>query len=207
MSVYYVSDFHLEHEKVAWERGFNSSSEHDSVLLKNIEDTVKPGDELHILGDITYCTNPDYDRTLEDLNDFFLSTFKNTVDIHIIAGNHDKFHPIFKDSKKYLSYMYDMDAFSTVSLFDQQTFDVGGENVETLVSHFCYSGDDPFRYKKFRQYRMPDFGMPIVHGDTHYTSKVSFSDTGTLQVCMCLDAWDMQIVSKKQIEDIMYMYL
>lgn len=207
MATYYVSDLHLKHEKTAWERGFNSSQEHDIVVLENIENTVSPGDELYILGDITYCTNPDYDKILKELNDFFVKTFENKLDIHLISGNHDRFHPIFKDSNNYLNKVARMESFSTVSLFDQQYFNVRGEDVEALVSHFCYSGDDPNRYKRFRQYRMPDFGMPIIHGDTHHTSKISFSNNGSLQVCLCLDAWEMQLASKNQIEDIMDMYL
>ena len=54
MSIYFTSDLHFGHDKeFLWgARGFQSSQEHDEVVIERINSIVKPDDHLFILGDL-----------------------------------------------------------------------------------------------------------------------------------------------------------
>lgn len=202
MTQYFTSDFHFEHDDVARSRGFDSIDEHDQTILKNLQETILPGDTLWIMGDLTYYENPGYDRVHRQFQDFLLDTFQETIVTNFIIGNHERCHPIRPYSANYLNDFIKNSMYDTITLFDNIPMTIHGQETEVMISHFCYSGDDLFRYNKFKQYRLRDYGIPIIHGDTHSREKVSFSDDGTIQVCIGLDAWSMKPVSEEEIIDL-----
>lgn len=80
---YFTSDLHLGHDRefIYRDRGFNSMTEHDIVILNRINETVKEDDELYILGDFVLGTDLDYvRRCVEEIV---------CQNIHLILGNHD----------------------------------------------------------------------------------------------------------------------
>jgi calcineurin-like phosphoesterase family protein len=67
--------------------------------------------------------------------------------------------------------------------FEGQTF---------LMSHYPHTGDHGA--DRYVQYRPADTGMTILHGHTHASEKVSFTDKGTKQIHVGLDAWGLHPV-------------
>lgn len=51
-----------------------------------------------------------------------------------------------------------------------------------MTQHFCYSRDDKIRTEKNKQNRLRDYGIPLIHGDTHQKEKTSYSNNKTLQI-------------------------
>jgi len=66
MSVYFIGCLHFGHENMAKMRGFDSSEEHDKVLLDGINSVVTKRDKLFILGDVTMETARHY-RLLDQI--------------------------------------------------------------------------------------------------------------------------------------------
>ena len=80
--IYFIADTHFRHNKeFIWgPRGFKSIDEQDNTTITNWNSTVKPEDEVYVLGDWFLSCNLDYLReTIPKLNGH----------IHLIAGNHD----------------------------------------------------------------------------------------------------------------------
>lgn len=82
MTTYVTSDPHLGHNKdFVWAaRGYTSSVEHDAAFVAAWNATVKPEDEVYILGDLVVGEK---ERAYESLRQLAPAT------IHIILGNHD----------------------------------------------------------------------------------------------------------------------
>ena len=79
MSVYFIGCLHFGHESIATMRGFESSAEHDRVLLKGINSAVTKRDKLFILGDVTMENSKSY-HLLDQIRGFK----------HVVMGNHDR---------------------------------------------------------------------------------------------------------------------
>jgi calcineurin-like phosphoesterase family protein len=82
--VYITSDLHLNHTNIIKynDRPFADVNAMNNILISNINNTVKPTDELYILGD--FCFG---DRLRAN-------TFLNQIrckNIYLIKGNHDSF--------------------------------------------------------------------------------------------------------------------
>lgn len=77
--VWITSDLHLNHNKpFIWQaRGFNSVQEMNQTIIKNLQEVIKPTDELYICGDVT----------LGEIDRELLLQIPGRV--HIILGNHD----------------------------------------------------------------------------------------------------------------------
>lgn len=190
---YYTADLHLGHYKVAHHRGFATVEEHDETVLKGIREVAKPGVNIWVLGDISSGRDTGTDTALTLLNDIRLDTW---CTFHLIAGNHDKVHPMHRGYQKHRPFW---DAFQTID--SMGTFRHRKEKV--LLSHFPYEGDRGIT--RYPEYRLKDSGLPIIHGHTHSTEKASRSEAGTPQVCVGLDAWDMKPASKEELTKIIDM--
>lgn len=192
---YFTADLHLRHEKVAKIRGFENSRDHDLAVMQNIIETVKPGGRLWVLGDISV-------RRSEDQAIFDLSMAKLSFgsEIHLISGNHDSFHPMHREYFKGRKSVNSLAAFDSIDTMG--TFRHRKEKV--MLSHFPYEGDRGT--DRYSEYLLKDTGKPLVHGHTHSPHKVSFSEKGTLQVHVGLDAWKLKPVSKADITKIIDKY-
>lgn len=79
--IYFWSDTHFQHNKdfIYESRGFNSIAEHDAALFNSICNTVKPDDDLYLLGDVCLGDNTTGISYLQSI----------PCNVHIILGNHD----------------------------------------------------------------------------------------------------------------------
>lgn len=156
MARYWIADLHLGHAKVAALRGFESIDAHDLALMTQIEKLTEH-DELWVLGDISSGRPEGEARAL-----YLLSAVR--AEMHLIAGNHDSVSSIhrngYKQQRRRLEVFESVQQFGRVRLY--------GQNV--LMSHYPYarSGDGPGRGEaRYLEYRMPDEGLPLIHGHTH----------------------------------------
>lgn len=82
MSNRFIADLHLGHKNVLSfdNRKFTSIEEHDETIIKNWNNKVDSGDDIYILGDISWHKPS---KTIE-----ILKSLKGNK--HLIIGNHDK---------------------------------------------------------------------------------------------------------------------
>ena len=76
-TVFYTSDLHLGHAKVAEIRGFDSLQEHDQTIIDNLDRQVGKRDTLWILGDISSGASLGQKTALETLKSTFTDTERN----------------------------------------------------------------------------------------------------------------------------------
>jgi calcineurin-like phosphoesterase family protein len=79
MSVYFIGCLHLGHENIAKMRGFNSSKDHDKILIDGINSVVSKRDKLYILGDVSMENSKHY-HLLDQVRGFK----------EVVMGNHDR---------------------------------------------------------------------------------------------------------------------
>lgn len=153
---HWTADSHLGHAKIAELRGFASTDEHDDRIMAQLH-KIPAGDEVWILGDISSGRPEGEARALERLADV-------PATLHLIAGNHDSVSSIHRGAHKRQRAW--LDVFASVQQFAR--IKVSGRDV--LMSHYPYarSGDGPDRGPgRYDEYRLPDAGMPLIHGHTH----------------------------------------
>lgn len=181
--VFYTSDLHFGHEKLAELRGYSSVEEHDADIMEAWNWAVTTRDHVWILGDLSAGNELDWWRPLVNL--------PGTK--HLVCGNHDSAWAGNRKGYKSRGGPYNLyNEFASVQDFAVRK--IGDTRV--MLSHFPYSGDRG--EDRFTQFRLRDEGRPILHGHTHSTEKVSYS-TGwntvdwqpmeTLQVHVGWDAW------------------
>ena len=86
----FAADLHLGHRLSAKNRGFSSIQEHDDVIIDNLMNCLKKGDNLYLLGDTFFTNNDDF------RNNFFNLLRRERINVHFIRGNHDKKLPNHK---------------------------------------------------------------------------------------------------------------
>ncbi len=175
MTVWFTSDLHFGHRKVAGIRGHELIGNHDMAIASNWAKTVKADDVVWVLGDIS-VSNPVIALDL-------IAQLPGRK--RLVAGNHDKIHPMYRDAHRW--------AVEYGSVFEYVTHAARIKvcGIEVLLSHFPYTRDrdEVIRYP---QWRLPDLGVPLLHGHTHSSSRISFDP---LEVHVGIDAWDMTPVS------------
>lgn len=158
-AVWYTSDLHFGHRRVSDIRGFGSTLDHDAAICGAWINQVGPDDTVYVLGDIA------------------VSGFTRALDLidglpgrkHLIAGNHDPVHPMHRAG--YVGHFASFtETFDTVQPFQRRRL----AGVEFALSHFPYEswGDGEHRTgNRYPQWRLPDLGMPLLHGHTHGTER------------------------------------
>lgn len=206
--VFFVSDLHLSHalvQRIRSERGLAIAAEHDDLLAENWDRAIKTGDMVYVLGDLTLESNPT--RALEWISD-------RPGRKVFVAGNHDAVHPGHRDAVRNLHKAPWLAVFEAVTPF----FRIRVLGQPVLLSHFPYPGTSegtdangrPFD-DRYAQYRLPNLGIPLVHGHTHRQEKLSFNrrpgvawqGKGTPQIHVGVDAWQMSPVPLNAIEDLL----
>jgi len=81
--IYFTADQHFGHTNIIWHcnRPFASVEEMDEALIRNWNATIRPHDEVYILGDLTMRPAAEAHRYLTSLNGRK----------YFIRGNHDRF--------------------------------------------------------------------------------------------------------------------
>lgn len=148
--IYYHSDWHLGHEFVARDRGYETAAEHDGFLLDAVNATVTKRDHLWILGDLT----------IGSLTRALAQVKQVNGTKHLVLGNHDAAHPRHRKSSAQMKRYYE--AFDSVHLHEMHRID--GRDV--LLSHFPYEGDHKPEDRD-TQWRLRDEGLWLLHGHVH----------------------------------------
>jgi calcineurin-like phosphoesterase family protein len=209
MTTYFTSDLHLYHRLVAGIRGFwQGDGEPGPDSLPDVDEhnfyvakawsVVKPDDIVWVQGDI--CVSAKWWP-------FALEFIKNLPGRkRLVNGNHDPVSSIHREAWKYQRQA--LEVFDSVQDFAK--IKLNGRYV--LLSHYPYSGTgsegmndhgQPRSVERYTEFRLPDCGFPLIHGHTHGTEKLHFSDAGTPQIHVGMDAWHMKLVSQHEIEKIL----
>jgi calcineurin-like phosphoesterase family protein len=171
-SVWFTSDLHLGHKKVIETRGFGEDTQaHDFWLADVWDSTVGSQDQVWVLGDLTMGSASD---ALDWIG-------IRPGQKHLIVGNHDQVFPGHKDAFKHMKSW--MQYFESIQLHAKRKMN----KQEVLLSHFPYwaHGDGPDRpTARYEQWRLPDLGIPLLHGHTHNSEK--FHDNS---MHVGIDAW------------------
>ncbi len=155
MNVYFTSDLHLGHVKVAQARGHATSERHTDAILDQL--LVLPrGSQLWILGDLSAGGRADEDYALDVLR----SVASQGIELHLIAGNHDSVHPMHRDAHRHQRRF--LEVFTSVQPFARRR--IAGQQV--LLSHFPYIGDHT-ETERHEQYRLRNEERWLLHGHTH----------------------------------------
>lgn len=171
--VFYWSDPHFGHEYVSGLRGFATTDEHDEFIKDAWLSKVGKNDQIWVLGDLTLKSPSVALDILVDL--------PGTK--HLILGNHDAAHPL--NRKAHTQQKRHFAAFESVQT--AATHRIGG--VKFLLSHFPYEGDHAYYEDRYMQWRLPDRGIPLVHGHVHDEWLIRKTSAGTRQLNVGIDRW------------------
>lgn len=172
--IYFTADLHLGHELVSDVRGFRMPDDHDDYLIGQLLALPKQS-TIWVLGDLDRGSDREYslDRLQEVVN-------TRDITMHLVAGNHDACHPMHRQAatrqREYL------EVFDSVQPFAK----IRHNKQDILLSHFPYEGDHTDE-PRFNQWRLRDYGQPLVHGHTHQQEPVDPARPN--QVCVSWDAW------------------
>ncbi len=142
---YYISDLHLFHENLNHRmdcRGFENAEAMNEYIRKQWQKKVKPGDEVIILGDVSF-------GTAEQTNDFLRQLPGR---LYLIEGNHDH---VVKHRR------FDSGIFGWIKPYEE----LRDNKRKVVLCHypvFCYNG----------QYRVDEEGNPLtymLYGHIHNT--------------------------------------
>lgn len=187
MTVFFTSDPHWGHRKVAELRGFSSTEEHDEALIDSFRSVVRKGDQVWWLGDLA----------MNSPSAALAHTTKIPGEHHLIFGNHDKGHPMHRGAWKWHDdYLI---VFRSVGPYARRR--IAGE--EVLLSHFPYATTDGQADRgevRETQYRLPDEGRWLLHGHTHMEGQRRHGR----QIHVGLDAWGLRPVDLDTIAALMH---
>lgn len=122
--VYFVSDYHYNHQKdFIWrKRGFSSPEEHNRFLIEKTNEIVRPNDILFCLGDYSLnCSEEQFENFLSQLN---------CQKIYTIWGNHNS--PLYKIYNREVELSYGKDKEVYPIYYKQLIF--LGNYVEVIVN-------------------------------------------------------------------------
>ena len=171
--IWFTSDWHIGHNKdfLYVPRGCSNIYEHDTLVIKNCNQLVKPDDELWILGDLALGIDE------QEWNRVFYSI--NCQNIHFVIGNHDTDRRV----DKYIDeYRMELHGYADVIKYSKRK--------RFYVSHYptlCSNYDD----------NKNNYTISIC-GHSHYKNRFQDMDKGLIYHVE-LDAHNMCPVSIEQI--------
>lgn len=185
---WFTADLHIGHPYVAKLRGFDSPYDLTYHIENQWWSQVDPKDTVWVLGDVVGRSSEDNEALA------LLKTLPGTK--HLIMGNHDSVSSVHRNGYRKQKQWFEV--FDSIQHF--QRLRTG--NTTWLMSHYPYaeSGegqreDAPTRYTQFR---LPDEGLPLVHGHTHADHPTRYSKTGR-EYCVSWDAHN-RLVSRGEID-------
>ena len=205
MTTFFTSDLHIGHRFVAGLRGFKEEDErlglvkHTMAIRNAWCSVVKPDDIVWILGDVSISERT-WKEALLVIKDYLPGRKR------LVAGNHDPVASFHREAWRHQRAA--LDVFETVQ--DYAMVSLAGQKV--LLSHYPYSGrgaeglrnyDGTQMEERYTEFRLADCGRTLLHGHTHGPEKLHFSDRGTPQVHVGLDAWGMRPVPAHEIEKLL----
>ena len=194
MTTFFTSDTHFGHKNILTlgdGRPFNDISHHNEMIVHNWNALVRPDDTVYHLGDVALGPIEDSLQYIGRLNGRKI----------LVVGNHDRmFPPMAKNKEEKIAEWterYKRAGFDEV--YTNHRIILGGYHFN--LSHFPYDGDHT-REERYKEYRTEDWGLPLIHGHTHGTERLTFSKRGSVQVHVGMDAWDYAPVSFQAIVDL-----
>jgi len=187
-TTWFSSDWHFNHKLMLTTRNFGTIEEHDSFVLKSINDNVKEDDFLIYLGD--FSLNSDLEKTKG-----FLESIK-CKNIYYIWGNHESY--VRKIYKEALREQFDLEDVEIYPLKYKNIIFVGYQagflinKRPYFASHFAHRIWDHSHY-----------GCSHVSGHSHSSDPESLPD---FKGCKRLDVgWDVfkRPASFEEVEEIM----
>lgn len=182
---FFTADLHLGHANIIryCDRPFADVAEMNDALVANWNDTVRPGDEVIVLGDFAMGRIAETLPLAERLNGRKI----------LLAGNHDRCWAghskhFDRESRRYLDAGFDEIWQGTARL------DLDGTPV--LASHFPYDGDSQ-DLDRHRDQRPADHGDWLLHGHVHEKWKVN----GRM-INVGVDVWDHRPVPQRALLDL-----
>lgn len=194
-NIFYTSDLHIGHKFVAGLRGFWDEDEvvelrdvvealpdskaHDEWLADIWDSTLKSGDQVYILGDISINGGQ---HALDWIG-------QRPGTFHLIAGNHDPVGPWDRRSSKLMRHW--LQTFETIQPYLRKK--LNGQDF--LLSHFPYWPYDRHE-ARYEQYRLPNLGLPLLHGHTHSREQFEFPN----HLHVGVDAWEGRLVPQEFVQ-------
>jgi calcineurin-like phosphoesterase family protein len=181
-TIFYTSDTHFGHLLVARLRGFGEDvNAHDRELVARWNAAVGPDDHVWHLGDVTLGPLDKVDHVVEQLHGT----------IHLVLGNHDRPWPGHRNAQKHQRQW--LTRFASLQPFARRK--IAGR--QTLMCHFPYRGDHTAD-QRYTQYRLPDEGLPLLHGHVHEAWRRRGS-----QINVGVDVWDLTPVPEHALHDLL----
>lgn len=171
-NIWYTSDLHIGHKLVSGHRGFHlppvdetlplevNTAAHDEHIAREWDSIVRPDDQVFVLGDISINGS-------QHALDWIAARPGRK---HLIAGNHDPVHPMRSQSEKLTPKW--LEVFETISPFSIRK--IGKQRF--LLQHFPYWPHDRGE-PRFEEFRLPDTGIPLLHGHTHSDEVFEFPNS------------------------------
>ena len=184
--IWYTSDLHFSHKRVAEDRGFGEDTEaHDAIICENWIKNVRAKDQIYVLGDISIGGHKNEHHALDLISK--LPGMKK-----IIFGNHDSPSPIHSKPEKYFKDYMDVFEFGAGYVCKK----INGQTVE--LSHYPFSRDHTDN-PRYVNHRRPDYGQWLIHGHIH---DHNLRKDGR-QIHIGLDSWEHSPVSQEQVVEYM----
>lgn len=196
MERFYTSDLHFGHNMLVDKahRPFASTDEMNTALIDMWNDTVRPADEVWILGDLAMLPMDESLAAVAKLNGRKV----------LVPGNHDFCWQGQTDQFKFesrwfkhvirwqMTYRHVGDIAEIVD--DPAPHRINGEYVQ--ISHFPYTADhtDPIRYP---EHRPTDVGGWLLHGHIH-----EMWQQHDKQINVGVDAWGLRPVHVDEIANL-----
>lgn len=149
-NIFYTSDLHIGHARVSELRGFETTDAHDAAVAAQWDRQLSPDDTVWILGDISINGS-------QKALDWVAARPGHKV---LVAGNHDPVHPSNRKAIKLLPHWHNY--FDAIVPFARRKLN----GHDFLLQHFPYWPNDRGE-PRYEQYRLPDLGLPLLHGHTH----------------------------------------
>lgn len=196
MTAFFTADTHFQHDKIRKlaPRPFESVEQMDETLIANWNETVRPEDEVWVLGD--YAMG-DREKALG-----YLSRLNGTK--YLVVGNHDRPSIAMRNGHRYQRWYFESGFEAVVDMAE-----VGlpplikkGSGLRVMLSHYPYSGEHGDLDERHSQLRLRDLGMPLIHGHVHDEWTIRFSERGTPMVNVGVERWGYRPVSAKEIHQL-----
>lgn len=152
-NIWFISDTHFNHANVIKydDRPFSSIEEHDSVIISNWNDYVKPKETVFFLGDFCFGGQKKVKEVLDQLNG----------NIFFIKGNHER--PLCAYLKSVGGQWYD---YLEIKIRD--------EELERKYQDICL-----FHYPIY-EWNKGHYGSWMLHGHCHHNCKWSNTSQGKI---------------------------
>lgn len=161
--VWFTSDLHFSHKNILKycpeSRKFDSVEEMDLHLLDMWNSTVSKEDTVFFLGDLTLSFKV-AQRVIPKLSG---------SKINLIPGNHDAWHPMNSEFKKYENIVKELNP-NAILCKPRETLNI--YDVKLLLCHFPWADTDESptdKHKRLRPQESKYEDHYLVHGHTHST--------------------------------------